>query len=157
MDAQKLLRRFGIRVEGVDQWRFGQTQSANDVSRVLAEPTTDLWMSRFRTTDKQLVLVQRPIDALSYEQANGGRSACYMAVGSLLPRQRQMIGHVLRMLPPGVTVVLAFGDDEKGQRLAEQIRALAGGLPVLRHCPEAGLGWNDHVRARGCGRLSHTA
>jgi Toprim-like len=157
MDAQKLLRRFGIRVEGVDQWRFGDAKSANDVSRVLAEPTTDLWMSRFRTSDKKLILVERPIDALSYEQANGDRTACYMAVGSLLPRLRQMVGHVLRMLPPGVTVVLAFSDDEKGQRLTDQIRALARGLPMVRHCPEAGVGWNDHVRSQGCGRLAYTA
>src|SRR5207245_289402 len=103
--ARQLLRRFGIRVERVDTWRFGRTESANDVSRVLAEPT-ELWMSRFRPTDKQLVFVERPIDALSYEQASGKREACYMAVGSLPPRQRRMIGHVLRELPVGVTVVL---------------------------------------------------
>src|SRR6266849_4163293 len=93
--ARQLLRRFGIRVDGVDTWRFGRAQSANDISRVLAEPT-ELWMSRFRPTDRRLVFVERPIDALSYEQANGGRDACYMAVGALLPRQRRMIGHVLR-------------------------------------------------------------
>src|SRR5712691_11306886 len=52
--ARQLLRRFGIRVDGVDTWRFGRAQSANDVSRVLAEPT-ELWMSRFRPTDRRLV------------------------------------------------------------------------------------------------------
>lgn len=156
LTAHKLLRRFGIRVEGVDHWRFGRAQNANDVSRVLASPT-DLWMSRFRPSDKKLVFVERPIDALSYEQANGDRSACYMAVGNLLPRQGRMIGHVLRELPAGVSVVLAFGNDDRGRRLADQIRAAARGLPVIRHCPDVGASWNDHVRTQACGRLSHIA
>ena len=154
--AHKLLRRFGIRVEGVDHWRFGRAHSANDVSRVLAAPT-ELWMSRFRPTDNKLVFVERPIDALSYEQANGDQSACYIAVGSLLPRQRQMIGHVLRELPSGVSVVLAFGNHDNGRLLADQVRAAARGLPVIRHCPDVGVSWNDHVRTQACGRLCHLA
>jgi Toprim-like len=155
-EARRLLRRFGIRVEGVDTWRFGRAESANDVSRVLAEPT-ELWMSRFRPTDKRLVFVERPIDALSYEQAIGGRQSCYMAVGALLPRQRRMVGHVLRELPAGVTVVLAFGGDEHGEHLAQQVGALARGLPVVRHSPDDGGSWNDHVRTRECGRAALVA
>ncbi|HEY2900439.1 MAG TPA: hypothetical protein VGL59_07685 [Polyangia bacterium] len=154
--AGKLLRRFGIRVELVDQWRFGQARSANDVSRVLAEPS-ELWISRFRPTDKKLVFVERPIDALSYEQANGDRSACYMAVGRLLPRQRQLVGHVLRELPVGVSVVLAFGDDDKGRRLTDQVREAARGLSVIRHRPDVGASWNDHVRTQGCRRVAFGA
>ena len=154
--ARRLLRRFGIRVEGVDTWRFGPAESANDVSRVLAEPT-DLWMTRFRPTDRRLVFVERPIDALSYEQANGGRDACYMAVGGLSPRQRLLITHALRELPTGVTVVLAFGGDERGGHLAQRIGELARGLPVLRHCPPVGGNWNDHVRTQTCHRAAQIA
>ena len=157
--AHQLLRRFGIRAEGLDAWRFGRPRSANDVSDALAEPTA-LWMSRFRPTDKRLVFVERPIDALSYEQANGDQSTFYIAVGSLLPRQRQLVSHVLRELPAGVSVVLAFGDDAHGRRLAGELAAAAHRLPglsVTRHCPAVGASWNDHVRTQACARAWHTA
>ena len=147
--ARKLLRRFGIRVDGVDTWRFGHATCANDISRVLAEPT-ELWMTRYRPSDRKLVFVERPIDALSYQQANDEKNAFYMATGNLLPRQRQLIVHALRELPAGVTVVLAFGDDERGRGLAAAMQELTRGLRTTRHCPSVGASWNDQVRAQSC-------
>lgn len=130
-----------------DEWRFGEMKSERDVARALREPQRDLWSSKHRPTDRSIVLAERPIDAMSFEQTRGHQTTCYLATGSKLDaRQRDQLRAVLGDLPPGMSVVLAFGRDERGRRLASEVEALAPGIKMEGAAPAFGARWNDQVQ-----------
>jgi hypothetical protein len=62
------------------------------------------------------------------------------------PDTLRKIAHVLAELPPGMTVVLAFGRDERGRELAEQVRQLAPALRMEREGPQLGARWGDQMQ-----------
>ena len=75
--ATKALERVGVLRASLDEWRFGGMKTESEVARALREPQRDLWASNHRPTDRTLVLAERPIDALSFEQVRGNQAACY--------------------------------------------------------------------------------
>jgi hypothetical protein len=159
-DATKLLERVGIKRATLDEWRFGGLKTETEVARALGEPEK-LWASRYRPADKKLVFTERAIDAIGLEQSRGDQSACYVAVGGRLDdAQKRRIAHVLAELPPGMSVVLAFGRDRAGHQLAEEVRALAPAVKMERLTPEFGSRWSDQVQleqrhARSISRVAH--
>lgn len=107
-----------------------------------------LWWSNARPDDRQLVLVESAIDALSFHQAHGAPRARYASTaGTLSERQRGLVGEALQASPPSMTVVLAFDRDAAGDKLAEQVRALAE-RSFSRSCPPIGKDWNEYVQRR---------
>ena len=115
--------------------------------------TKGLWHSRAMATDRQLVLVESAIDALSYHVLHPDESwTRYMSTGGTLnPRQPVLLQGAMEKLPLGAVVLLAFDHDEGGEKLAEEVRALApAGRELRRVLPKVGTGkdWNDMLKYR---------
>jgi len=107
-----------------------------------------LWWSNAFPDDRQLVLVESAIDALSFHQMHGAPRACYASTaGTISGHQRGLIREVLQASPPSRTIVLAFDRDAAGDRLAEQVRSLAAGT-FSRVYPPIGKDWNEYLHYR---------
>jgi hypothetical protein len=144
--TNRALDRFGVQRGTLDEGRFGPVKSDTDVTRLVVEPS-ELWASKYRPGDKAVVLVERPIDAIAYERAHGRQSVCYLATGSMpSDEQRRKLAHLLAEVPGGTRVVLAFGRDEAGRRLAAEVQALAPLTRMERHAPELGARWADQMQ-----------
>lgn len=146
-EALKALARVGIRTATMPEWRVGALEGgAIAVDKILSEPT-EIWASRYKPTDKKLIIAERPIDALSYGQSKGERDACYLAVGGeLTPRRKTQIAHLLADLPQGMSIVIACGRDHAGRQLAGELQRLAPQIKMERAQPEFGARWNDQVQ-----------
>jgi len=139
--AERMLERIGVPRASYDEWRFGKLRSSS-LETLTREPE-GLWGSRSRSADKMLVLVERPIDAVAYESVRGQQECCYLAVGKLTGEQAQKLAHVLGDVR-GVKVALAFGATERGQALAERVRAIAPMVAMERHAPPSIGRWAEH-------------
>lgn len=110
-----------------------------------------LWYSRAKTTDARLVLTESAIDAMSFHVLQGDAWTRYMSTGgSLNPQQPALLRGAIEKLAPSGVVLLAFDLDEGGEKLAEEVRAIApAGRDVRRVVPEVGAGkdWNDALKA----------
>lgn len=105
-----------------------------------------LWHSNAFLDDTRLVLVESAIDALSFHQINGAPRARYASTAGTLSRhQRGVVAELLRTLPSGMTVVLAFDRDRAGERLADDVRGL-GDTEFSRSCPRIGKDWNEYLQ-----------
>jgi hypothetical protein len=142
--ALERLERLGVGRGTLDEWRFGKVRSDDDLAKVVSDPV-DLWASKYRASDRKLVLVERPIDAMAYEKSRGSQTCCYLAVGgNLSDTQKKKLGHLLCEVPCD-KVVLAFGRDEVGRRLAQEVQALAPSLRMERESPAFGARWSDQM------------
>lgn len=121
-----------------------------------------LWGSRIEEEDRELVICETAIDALSYAALFGVEGRRFVSTaGALNPQQPALIESAGRKLPEVAEVVLAVDADEGGDVIAESIRKLLaraeGPSPtVRRHSPEdRGQDWNDALQAQlGPSRLS---
>src|SRR5207302_3830332 len=135
--------RLGVQRGTLDEWRFGAVKRDADVTRLVVEPS-ELWASKYRPADKAVVLVERPIDAIAYERAHGRQAVCYLATGTKPEdEQRRKLAHILAEVPGGPSVVLAFGRDDAGRRMAAEVQALAPLVRMERHAPQLGARWAD--------------
>jgi hypothetical protein len=139
-DAARDLERLGVERGTLDEWRFGRA------STVLRDPTT-LEHSRYRSSDRAMVFVERPIDAVAYERAHGKQHACYVYTGDNPdPETKRKIAHLLADAPENLKVVLAFARDRRGVGLGEQVAELAGHRRSERQPPEFGSRWADQMQ-----------
>lgn len=146
LSATRTLDRLGVQSGTLDGWRFGVVKREADVTRFVSEPA-ELWASKYRPGDRAVVLVERPLDAVAYERAYGRQQACYLATGTKPDdEQRRKLAHVLAEVPGGTSVVLAFGRDDAGRRMAAEVQALAPLVRMERHAPELGARWADHMQ-----------
>jgi hypothetical protein len=107
-----------------------------------------LWSSHERPSDRRLVLVESAIDALSFHQLHQDPYARYVSTaGSMSAHQRGLLAEMMKALPARTQVVLAFDRDSGGDKLAAEVRALAG-ADLLRACPPIGKDWNDCLKER---------
>jgi hypothetical protein len=126
--------------------RFQPLQVRADLLRLVEEPAK-IWTSAYRPTDKQLVLVERGIDAVAHAQKHRNPDVCYVAVGSeLTPVRRAQLAHLLAELPSGMSVVAAFGRDERGRHLTEDVGRLVPHIPLKRSPPDFGARWSDQMQ-----------
>jgi len=149
--AERLIERLGLSRGNYDEWRFGKLSRAA-LERLPAEPADQLWGSRSRASDKTLVLVERPLDAVAYEAAQGRQECCYVAVGKLSDEQARKLAHVLGDVK-GLRVALAFGATDRGKALAERVRALAPMVRMERDAPSIGK-WAEALEMQERHRLS---
>jgi hypothetical protein len=141
----KSLGKLGVNPATLDRTRFGEIKAQDDVAKLVADPK-DLWASKYRPTDKRIVITEQPIDALAYEKNRGRGECCYMATGGApTEAQKKRLAHVLCDMPPGTKVVLAFGRDEQGRRLAAEIQALVPTVRMEREMPEFGSRWSNQM------------
>ena len=109
-----------------------------EVSRAFSDPQ-QIWACSYRATDNKLLLVETPLDAIGLEQSRGNQRTCYIATGTRPDEdQKRRIAHVLAELPPGMSVVLDVGRDERGRQLADELRVLAPTVNMEPQMPEFG-------------------
>jgi hypothetical protein len=145
-EATRGLEGLGVNRAAFDETRFGRLRDNRDVEALLRNPSK-LEHSRYRPTDRQVVLVERPLDAIAYEQKHGKGQACYIYTGDNPDRQtRQQIGHLLAEVPDGMRVVLAVARDRQGNDLAHDLARLAPALKPERQPPEFGARWSDQMQ-----------
>lgn len=118
-----------------------------------------LWASSIRPDDQALVIAESAIDALSYAALHGSAGARFASLaGQVSPEQVELVAAAIGKLPGG-TVVLAFDNDEAGDRLTARFEGVfaevgRADLALRVHRPDArGADWNDELRGRGRERL----
>ena len=98
------------------------------------------------------MLTESAIDAYSFQVIHGGDGARYMSTGGALnPQQPALLRGAMEKMPDGSVIILAFDMDEGGEKLAEEVKALApAGRKVRRMVPEPGTGkdWNEMLKYR---------
>lgn len=109
-----------------------------------------LWYSACHTTDKALVFGESAIDALSYHVLFPDDFTRYMSTGGAMnPQQPVLIRAAMEKMPKGSAIILAFDNDEGGEKLAEEIKLLVpSGLKVHRPLPPVGKDWNETLKHR---------
>lgn len=109
-----------------------------------------LWFSACQTTDKFLVLAESAIDALSYHALNPNDFTRYMSTGGKMnPTQPALIRAAIEKMGRGAVVVAAFDNDKDGEKLFEEVKALApSGVEVRRPLPPIGKDWNESLKAK---------
>jgi DNA primase len=94
------------------------------------------------------VVAEAPIDALSYHQLFQYRRCRYVATaGALSPAQLVLIRDEIAGLPARSRVVIASDNDAGGDRFAEKIEEIVGGVSLRRHLPPEGKDWNEYLQA----------
>lgn len=152
--ARRVLERCGVPDGPIDEARFGRARCEEDAMKLTSEPAT-LWASRYGPSDTAIVLVERPIDAIAYERAVGKGKACYLATGRDLDgAARRQLAHILAEAPARVAVVLGFGGDQTGRKLADDIRSLAPTMKMERQAPQYGACWADQMQLEARHALS---
>lgn len=107
-----------------------------------------LWRSREFPGDTRLVLTESAIDALSYHQLRPDSRTRYVSTaGSLAKRQPSAVRTAIGALGAG-TVILAFDNDETGERLADEVQELVALANFVRSAPKKLKGWNQVLRAQ---------
>ena len=143
--ALRTLDKLGVARGTLDEWRFGKIRSHDDLAKVVTDPT-DLWASKYRPTDRAIVLTEQPLDAMAYEKSRGKQMCCYLATGSNLSDvQKRKLAHLLCEVPCS-KIVLAFGRDEAGRKLAEQVQAMVPTVKMERETPTFGSRWSNQMQ-----------
>ena len=120
--------------------------------------TKGLWCSRASSQDKRLVFCESAIDAISFHILAGDETTRYISVsGALNKIQPALIRAAIERMPSGSEILLAFDDDEGGEKLADAVWAVApAGADLRRALPPVGMGkdWNEALKqSRGLGIL----
>ena len=107
-----------------------------------------LWLSQVFSSDRVLVLTESAIDALSFHVLHGGEESRYMSTGGEMnPQQPRLLRGAMEKMPEGSLIVLGFDHDAAGEKLAEEVAALApSGREVRRMLPDVGKDWNDALK-----------
>jgi len=108
-----------------------------------------LWFSQPSPDDKALVIAESAVDALSYAGLHPDLKARYVSTGGTMnPNQPALLVAAMAKLPAGAEVLLAFDNDEGGERMAAEILALApAGVHIHRAFPPVGVNdWNDALK-----------
>jgi hypothetical protein len=111
--------------------------------------TKTAWISQARSDDRQLVITESAIDAMSYHQIHQPADARYLSTaGTLSQQQFELIERAMTQMPPRSTAVIATDNDDAGHKMAAAIAELAQRAPIAVHRPLAPVGkdWNDCLK-----------
>lgn len=130
--------------------------------------TKGLWFSKGEASDNQLLLAESVIDAISWQalfpdekqtrhMSTGGELGPEqrglfeeLPEGGLTLKQPGLLRLAMEKLPAGAVVLLGFDSDAPGEKLAEEVRALApAGRELRRIVPDQGCkDWNQMLMKR---------
>jgi hypothetical protein len=118
-----------------------------DFTGFAAGGSKSAWRSAVREGDRELVVAESAIDALSFRQLYPRADARYWSTaGWPSARQGEQLVRALEGLPRGGRLVLATDADAAGERLAQKLGELTRGRPdvvVERAAPSRGKDWNE--------------
>lgn len=105
-----------------------------------------LWSSVCFKDDKCLVISESAIDGLSYQVLHNIPSARFVSVGgSMNPDQLELLALAMNKILGG-EVHLAFDNDLDGEKMADQVRAIApAGVNISRPLPRS-KDWNQELK-----------
>ena len=100
--------------------------------------------------DTALAIVNSVIDALSYHALHRPAGTRLISVdGAINPERSALIKAAIERLPPGGRLVIATANDEGGDELAAQVKAIAAGtqrpdiIVAEDRPPVRGQNWNN--------------
>lgn len=110
--------------------------------------TKALWRSNKNESDRRLVIVESPIDAMSYHQlfTTQNPHTHYISTGGTISnKQLELIKTAMaEMTKIGGEIVIATDNDEAGNKLAHTLSSLAPTKSnISRDVPELGKDWNE--------------
>ena len=115
-----------------------------------------LFSSRPRSTDRELVICETAIDALSYATLFGTVGTRFVSTaGTVSPAQVALLQSAAQKMPTASRILLATDNDPAGRELAEKIAAALADIPLagrtVEYCLPGGEGddWNDILRRTG--------
>ena len=113
--------------------------------------TKALWQSNQQKGDRQLVITESAIDALSYHQLFGkeNTNTRYIATsGTISNYQLELISTAMaEMANLGGEIVIATDNDSMGNKMAKTLSSLAPkSSKIYRHTPKLGKDWNEVIR-----------
>lgn len=109
-----------------------------------------IWYSNLHKSDRRLVVVESPIDALSYHQLYLEPDTRYIATsGSIGERQLDYLVSIFeRSANRGMEIEIATDKDEAGQKLYEQLKERTpNNIKLNRVTPEHYKDWNEALQA----------
>ncbi len=110
-----------------------------------------LWRSNYNDSDRQLIMVESPIDALSHYELNKDDDVRYVATGgSISPKQLETIEYLFNeAISQDREIAIATDNDRAGEKLCEQlIEVLPVGTTYYRLTPgEDYKDWNELLEA----------
>ena len=112
--------------------------------------TKTLWESNKSETDRQLVITESAIDAMSYHQLFGKENphTRYIATsGTMSNYQLELIKTAMKEITKlGGEIVIATDNDEIGNKMAQTLVKIAPpSSQVYRHKPQHSKDWNEVV------------
>lgn len=97
---------------------------------------------------KRLVVTEAALDAMSYAQLRHEPGTGYISTGGTQLSQVQREQLVRMMTKAGVPVVLAMDRDAAGEKMAQEVAAMAPhGVQTVRDVPEVAKDWNEALQA----------
>lgn len=168
----KALHRLGIRPETIrDERFFAAAHEAPDGTIVFAfsggagvvgallqsqgnaalppagRPERGVWSSAANVYDDVLVVVDSPVEALSYHQVNPNPRARYVATGKDIKGDVEaLIREAVSVMTSRSRVVLAFPRTSRGASLSAGIEGLVPERKPTRHLPQRGSSWSSYVQ-----------
>ncbi len=132
----------------------------NEFTGFASGGTKGIWCSSNISSAKTIVFCESAIDALSHAQLKYNPDAAYTSIGgSMSPEQHELIKIVFKKAADrGANIVLAFDNDENGEKLAEQMAAWAKDIVVDYHIdmPKLVKDWNKVLQDQNNGNMPLT-
>lgn len=102
-----------------------------------------VWISRYRTTDKAVVVCESAIDSLSYFQLFDDEAKVYVStVGALTDEKMDLIGVLVRRLGDDAVIIDATDNDVPGNEYTAKLNKRFGSRVVTHKVGFKG-DWND--------------
>lgn len=126
----------------------GYEMKNRDFTSFAAGGRKTYWVSGTRPDDIRLVIVESPIDAMSYHQLNQDFRTRFLSTGGGVgPEHLSLIRAAIFDMPEGSEIISATDRDEAGDKLHEKLVAVAGAIPIRRHQSPVPKDWNDCLRS----------
>lgn len=108
-----------------------------------------LWRSNQKDSDRKLVIVKSPIDALSHYQLKQDKHIRYIATGGTFSAlQKQMLkAEIDKMIANSNEIIIATDNDDAGEKLAREIKQLVR-FPYGKREKPLAKDWNDDLLAQ---------
>ena len=92
-----------------------------------------LWFSKYSTDDKQIVICESVVDALSYHQLKGDDFSCYFSIDGQITQKQLLLIDSLISKNQNKKIVLAFDNDQAGQKYISQIQCRQNSANNITH------------------------